>query len=120
MKELTPKKTDNNGRFVTGNNGKPKGAVNKTTKQLKEIVTNFLHDKAFEIPLIWDSLDDKDKLIVWIQLSKLVLPKSNEDAPELIEERERVKVVFTKRNEPIKELTALEAKRIANELENEF
>jgi len=91
MKNLTPKITDNNGQFLIGNKGKPKGAVNKTTKQLKEFIVSFLNDKAFEIPLIWDSLTDKDKLIVFIQLSKLVLPKANEDAPELIEERERVK-----------------------------
>jgi hypothetical protein len=76
---------DNKGRFLQGNTGKPKGATNKTTKELQQFITNFLNDKAFEIPLIWDSLDDKDKATLFIHLSKLVLPKSvNEmDKPQI-------------------------------------
>jgi hypothetical protein len=78
--ELKPKITDKNGRdvngrFNNGNQGKPKGATNKTTKDLKQFVTNFLNDKAFEIPLIWDSLDDKDKATLFLHLSRLVMPK---------------------------------------------
>jgi len=86
MKELTPKKTDNNGQFVIGNKGKPKGATNKNARDLKDFITCFLNDKSFEIPLIWDSLDDKDKATLFIHLSKMVLPKVTneqiEDKPE--------------------------------------
>jgi len=83
MKNNTPKITDKNGRdvngrFKNGNQGKPKGATNKTTKDLKQFITNFLNDKAFEIPLIWDSLDDKDKATLYIHLTRLVLPKPSE------------------------------------------
>jgi len=79
-----PKITDKNGRnkkgrFAPGNKGKPKGAVNRTTKDLKEFITNFLNDKAFEIPLIWNTLDDKDKATLFIHLSKLVMPKQTDD-----------------------------------------
>lgn len=76
---------DNKGRFLQGNTGKPKGAVNKSTKDLKDFITNFLNDKAFEIPLIWDTLEDKDKATLFIHLSKLVLPKTvNEmDKPQI-------------------------------------
>jgi hypothetical protein len=70
---------DDKGKFKKGNIGKPKGATNKTTKDLKDFITNFLNDKAFEIPLIWDSLDDKDKATLFIHLSKLVMPKSVND-----------------------------------------
>jgi hypothetical protein len=83
---MTPKNTDKNGlelrddkgRFLDGNNGKPKGAVNKNTKDLKEFIINFLNDKAFEIPIIWDSLDDKDKATLYLHLLKLVMPKATE------------------------------------------
>ena len=92
--ELKPKITDKNGRdvngrFKNGNQGKPKGATNKTTKDLKQFVTNFLNDKAFEIPLIWDSLDDKDKAILFLHLSRLVMPRNevNETDHETLENK---------------------------------
>jgi hypothetical protein len=86
-----PKITDKNGRnkkgrFAPGNKGKPKGAVNRTTKDLKEFITNFLNDKAFEIPLIWDTLEDKDKATLFIHLSKLVMPKPLDESIEQTEQ----------------------------------
>jgi hypothetical protein len=62
--------------------GKPKGANNKTTKDLQKFITNFLNEKAFEIPLIWDTLDDKDKATLFLHLSKLVMPKQMTDAEQ--------------------------------------
>ena len=85
MNEInTPIITDKNGRnkdgrFANGNNGKPKGAVNKTTKDLQQFITNFLNEKSFEIPLIWDTLEDKDKATLFLHLSKLVMPKQMTD-----------------------------------------
>jgi len=69
---------DNKGRFSVGNVGKPKGAVNKSTKDVKDFIVNFLNDKAFELPLIWETLDDKDRASLWLNLSRLVMPKANE------------------------------------------
>lgn len=82
-----PKKTDENGRdesgrFTDGNKGKPKGATNKTTRDVREFITNFLNDKAFEIPHIWDSLDDKEKATLYLHLCRLVLPKAPDEKPE--------------------------------------
>jgi len=67
MRDNLPKNTDENGRdengrFTHGNNGKPKGATNKTTRDLREFITNFLNDKTDEITDIWDTLDNRDKL----------------------------------------------------------
>jgi len=67
------------GKFTTGNVGKPKGAINRTTKDLKNFIVNFLNDKAFEIPLIWDSLEDKDKATLFLHLAKMVMPKIQEE-----------------------------------------
>ena len=80
MSKNLPKNTDENGRdengrFTDGNKGKPKGATNKTTRDVREFITNFLNDKAFEIPHIWDAMDDKDKATLYLHLCKLVLPK---------------------------------------------
>ena len=70
---------DENGRFKEGNKGKPKGATNKTTRDVREFITNFLNDKSFEIPHIWNSLEDKDKATLYLHLCRLVLPKQIED-----------------------------------------
>lgn len=66
---------DTKGRFAVGNVGKPKGATNKTTKDLQQFITNFLNEKTFEIPFIWESLDDKEKIMIFLHLAKLVTPK---------------------------------------------
>jgi hypothetical protein len=84
MSEYLPKNTDENGRdengrFTDGNKGKPKGTLNKTTKQIREFLTNFLHDKSFEMAHIWDSLDDKDKATMYLHICRLVLPKQQEE-----------------------------------------
>lgn len=75
---------DKNGKFLTGNNGKPKGAVNKTTKDIKEFIVSFLNDKAFEIPQIWDSMEDKDKATLYLHLLKIVMPKPLDESTEYL------------------------------------
>jgi hypothetical protein len=87
MSEHTPKNTDENGRdmkgrFATGNNGKPKGATHKTTKELREFITSFLNDKSNEIPQMWDELETKDKLTLFMHLCRLVMPKPIDEEPE--------------------------------------
>ena len=76
---LTSNYVDENGKFKTGNDGRPKGATNKTTRELREFITNFLNDKTPEISTLWDTLDDKDKLTLFMHLCRLVLPKPNDD-----------------------------------------
>jgi len=76
---LTSNYVDENGKFKTGNDGRPKGATNKTTRDLREFITNFLNDKTPEISTLWDTLDDKDKLTLFMHLCRLVLPKPNDD-----------------------------------------
>jgi hypothetical protein len=89
-----PKNTDNNGRdstgkFAQGNKGKPKGAQNRTTKELRCAMLDFLHSKTDQIETIWNELDPKDRATLYLQIAKLVLPK-----PELhyIEERTETEV----------------------------
>lgn len=104
---------DKNGKFLTGNNGKPKGAVNKTTKDIKEFITAFLNDKAFEIPQIWDSLEYKDKATLYLHLLKIVMPKPLNEAGEINNKNS----VFGIMN--IDPLSTEEIKRISQILEDE-
>ncbi len=81
---IDPKNTDKIGRdglgkFTTGNDGKPKGATNKNTRDLRDFITGFLNNKTPEISTLWDTLEDKDKLSLFMHLCRLVLPKPIED-----------------------------------------
>jgi hypothetical protein len=83
---ITSNYVDENGKFKTGNDGRPKGATNKTTRDLREFITGFLNDKTPEISTLWYTLDDKDKLTLFMHLCRLVLPKPNDninDEPNL-------------------------------------
>ena len=91
MSNNTPKKTDENGRdikgrFTQGNKGKPKGATNTHTRELKQFITDFLNDKTYELPHIWNTLEDKDKATLFLHLSRLVLPKPSQVDPSEKEE----------------------------------
>lgn len=104
MSNNLPKNTeqngrDNKGRFKEGNKGKPKGATNKNSRDVKDFIVNFLNDKAYEIPHIWDALDDKEKATLYLHLAKLVLPKVND------EEKEPKQLTSEERKGRIAELT---------------
>jgi hypothetical protein len=83
-----PKKTDgnggrdSNGKFVRGNSGKPKGAANHTTKAMRKMLLDFLHNKFDEVCGLWDELETRDKLTLYLQLSRLVIPKPETEYEE--------------------------------------
>lgn len=98
---------DVKGRFLNGNTGKPKGAINKNTKDLREFIVNFLNEKSVEIPDIWDSLDTKDKATLYLHLLKQVMPKqSDSDKDDITENRIEVEILEaeTERIELLNEL----------------
>jgi hypothetical protein len=121
----TPKITDKNGRnkngrFAVGNNGKPKGAVNKTTKDLQQFITNFLNEKSFEIPLIWDSLEDKDKATLFLHLSKLVMPKNLNESIEQTEQPLFPTIINLGSGINPDLMTLEQARELAKKLDNEY
>ena len=109
-----------NGRFAVGNNGKPKGAVNKTTKDLQQFITNFLNEKSFEIPLIWDTLEDKDKATLFLHLSKLVMPKNLNESIEQTEQPLFPTIINLGSGINPDLMTLEQARELANKLENEY
>jgi hypothetical protein len=83
------------GRFTNGNSGKPKGAVNRTTKEARQILTEFLIDKAKDLPDLYDAMDIKDRATLILHLSKLLLPRPEnvDNHPESI-----IKYTVTRKN----------------------
>lgn len=108
---------DNNGRFAEGNPGRPKGATNKNTRDLKEFITDFLNDKAYEIPEIWNSMDDKDRASLYLHLCRLVLPKPTDESQPTDKNFEPVTINFVDRS---KDLTPEQARQIAKDLDDEY
>lgn len=76
------------GTFKEGHsNGRPKGAANKTTKQLREAITAFIADKQDQFETDWKELSAKDRVRAYIDLVQYVLPKLK--AVEAIEPKEK-------------------------------
>ncbi len=79
--------------FAKGNPGRPKGAVDKTTKTVKETIAKFVEDKMPEMYSIWDTLTAKEKAVVLINFAKLIIPKEDSIA---VTDNE-VKIILTER-----------------------
>ena len=54
--------------------GKPKGAVNKTTADLRQWITDFINDNKEQLQADWQSLDAKDRILMFEKLLKYALP----------------------------------------------
>ncbi len=54
--------------------GKPKGAVNKTTSDLRGWITAFIEDNKSQIKQDWNALEPKDRIQLFEKLLKYALP----------------------------------------------
>jgi hypothetical protein len=55
--------------------GKPKGTINKTTKEIRETITRIVSNNIETIQKDLDELSPKDRLILLIDLIQYVTPK---------------------------------------------
>ena len=68
----------NNTTFKPGEGGRPKGAQNKTGRQVKEILNEILSDEIEAMPERLNQLSDKERLDIVIKLLPYILPKQKE------------------------------------------
>ena len=54
--------------------GKPKGATNKTTTDLRKWINQFIDDNREQIQKDWKGLEPKDRLVMFEKLLKYSLP----------------------------------------------
>ena len=97
----------------TGNpNGRPKGTLNKTTKELKETVQAFLSQNMNDLQHNYDQLEARDKLIFFERLLRYAMPTQAAVKAEIeLEKQEQVLIIsgkkFANKDEGLKELAGL-------------
>lgn len=61
---------------ITNNpNGRPKGSLNKSTTEMRELVTNFVSANLTTIQADFDQLEPKERLLFLEKLLGYTLPK---------------------------------------------
>jgi hypothetical protein len=59
-------------------NGRPKGSRNRTTKEIKELLNNFISDNLDDLQAEYNNLDSKEKLQFFERVLKYVLPQQRD------------------------------------------
>ena len=62
-------------QFQKGEGGRPKGAVNKTSSQLRETITDFLDNNFEKIVTDFEGLKPKERVKVYCDLLQYGLPR---------------------------------------------
>lgn len=69
-------KRDENGRFVKGSGGRPKGVRNRTTGEAKQAFLDFLNDNVQDLQVYYDALEDPEKKLDFLlKVGNLLIPK---------------------------------------------
>lgn len=84
--------------------GRPKGCLNKTTKQLREQISLIVQDKLNEFDTIFDSASAKVKLETIVALTKYILPQlSKAEVDAAVQGDTRITVVYQKMEQKVLE-----------------
>jgi hypothetical protein len=61
-------------QFQKGEGGRPKGSPNRITAELRDWISSFIHDNKEQIQKDFDSLEPKEKIMMFEKLLKYALP----------------------------------------------
>lgn len=62
------------GKFKQGEGGRPKGSPNRVTGELREWISNFISNNKDLIQQDFNTLDPKDRIMMFEKLLKYALP----------------------------------------------
>ena len=82
--------------MTTSNNpsGRPKNSKNKTTKETKEILKNFIDYALNDMITIYDSLGNRDKVNLITRVLPFVMPKQIEAVEETEEKDHNITITY--------------------------
>ena len=66
---------DDKGRFAEGNEGRPKGSVNKSSNEIRETFQLLLSNNLEKIQDDLNDLEAKDRIQLLLSLANYILPK---------------------------------------------
>ena len=66
---------DDKGRFAEGNEGRPKGSVNKSSNEIRETFQLLLSNNLEKIQDDLNELEAKDRIQLLLSLANYILPK---------------------------------------------
>jgi hypothetical protein len=62
------------GQFQKGEGGRPKGSPNRITAELRDWISSFIYDNKEKIQQDFDSLEAKERIMIFEKLLKYALP----------------------------------------------
>lgn len=78
---------DDKGKFIVGNDGKPKGAKNKTPVEIREGLSLALSPHVEKLPEYLEGLEVRERVKLIAQLLPFILPKLQTVTVDNVEER---------------------------------
>ena len=66
---------DDKGRFAEGNEGRPKGSVNKSSNEIREAFQMLLEDNLPTLKRDISSLEPKERVKFMLELASFIIPK---------------------------------------------
>ena len=66
---------DDKGRFAEGNEGRPKGSVNKSSNEIREAFQMLLEDNLPTLKRDISSLEPKERVKLLLDMAQFVVPK---------------------------------------------
>lgn len=61
-------------RFIKGNTGKPLGAKNKVTTDMRQWLSNFIDSKRNQLEKDWKALEPRERIIMFEKMLRYTLP----------------------------------------------
>jgi hypothetical protein len=65
--------------FKPGEGGRPKGALNKNAKQVKDLLTDIVSNEMESLSERINQLSDKERLDILVKLLPYIMPKCQQD-----------------------------------------
>lgn len=74
--------------------GRPKGAINKTTSETKEIIKNLVSNEVEKISELLEQLTPKERIDALIRLLPYIIPRQSEIVVDAVIDKPRTTITW--------------------------